>query len=90
MESLSAHPERALFPRVTLDVDDAGGLQARATGPQGSGLVHSLGRAHGLAVVPPGPPVKAGSPIRVILLDDGPAGMEEPGYLDVLAPPADV
>jgi molybdopterin molybdotransferase len=83
-QTFQAHPERTLFPRVLLEVDDAGGLVAVPTGPQGSGLVHSLGRAHGLAVVPAGPPCAGGTPIRVILLDDGPAGMDQPGYLDTL------
>jgi molybdopterin molybdotransferase len=88
-ESFAAHPRRALFPRVVLEVDDTGGLVALPTGPQGSGLVGSLGRAHGLAVVPAGPPCAAGTPLRVLLLDDGPAGLDEAGYLDALGHPGD-
>lgn len=81
---MASHPSRTLFLRVALEVDDAGGLVALPTGPQGSGLVRSLGDAQGLAVVPAGPPCPAGTPLRVLLLDDGPAGVEEPGYMDTL------
>lgn len=81
------HPSRTLFPRVVLELDDAGGLVALPTGPQGSGLVRSLGDAQGLAVVPAGPPCPAGTPLRVLLLDDASAGSEEPGYLDTLQAP---
>lgn len=80
-ERFGAHPERALFPRVTLEIDDAGGLVARTAGLQNSGLVRSLAPAHGLGAVPPGDPLPAGSPLDVIVLDDGPGGSPRPAWL---------
>jgi molybdopterin molybdotransferase len=85
--AFASHPSRTLFPRVVLELDDAGGLVVLPAGPQGSGLVRSLGEAHGLAVIPAGPPCPAGTPLRVLLLDDQSAGSEEPGYLDRLQEP---
>lgn len=85
---LKSHRERTLFSRVLLEVDAAAGLVATPTGPQGSGLVRSLGEADGLAVVPAGPPCPAGTPVRVLLLADGPAGAPEAGYLDALRAPS--
>lgn len=81
-ESLPAHPRLTLFPRVVLESDDAGFPHLRSAGEQNSGLVHTLARAHGLAVVPPTEgEVAAGTPLRVLLLDDGPAGAREPEWL---------
>lgn len=69
------------FFRVRLDAKDDGGLLARLTGPQGSGLVHSVGRADGLAVVPEGVErLDAGDPVRVVLLRDGPGWRARPGF----------
>jgi molybdopterin molybdotransferase len=46
-------------------------LEASLTGPQGSGLVGSLGAADGLAVIPEGVEViPRGAPVEVMLLDD--------------------
>ena len=46
-------------------------LQASLTGPQGSGLVGSLGAADGLAIIPTGVAViPRGAPVDVMLLDD--------------------
>lgn len=60
------------FLRVTL-IHEAEVTEASLTGPQGSGLVSSLGTADGLAVVPEGvQAVTEGSPVDVILLDDTP------------------
>lgn len=42
------------FARVRLEPDGAGGWSARTTGPQGSGILSSLGAADALAVVPEG------------------------------------
>jgi molybdopterin molybdotransferase len=69
--SLSGARDLAVFLRVTLDAG-AEGLVARSTGPQGSGLLHSLGVADGLAVLPRGVAgLEDGDPVRVILLGDG-------------------
>ena len=46
-------------------------LEASLTGPQGSGLVGSLGAADGLAVIPEGVgAIPPGAPVEVLLLDD--------------------
>jgi molybdopterin molybdotransferase len=68
-------------------IEDGGGIpRARLTGAQGSGLVQSLGRAHGLAVVPLGVQrIDPGDAVEVILLHDGPGASEVPGYRTVLA-----
>jgi molybdopterin molybdotransferase len=66
------------FQRVTL-TPGPDGLMASLTGPQGSGLVTGLARAHGLAVLDPASDaVKKGSPVDVILIDGGPAAVEAP------------
>jgi len=61
--------------------EEAGSTIATLTGPQGSGLVQSLGRADGLAIVPPGPEgVAEGDEIRVMLLNDAPGTSMQAGY----------
>jgi molybdopterin molybdotransferase len=68
------------FHRVRIE-QLADGLRARLTGSQGSGLVQSLGRAEGLAVVPLGVDrISVGTPLDVILLDDGPGASDTPAY----------
>ncbi|MDT8369721.1 MAG: molybdopterin-binding protein, partial [Longimicrobiales bacterium] len=78
------HPRLTLFPRVTLEDADAGRadagradagpfrahrVRAHLAGAQSSGLVGTLARAHGLAVLPPAAStLPAGAPLRVILL----------------------
>ena len=58
------------FLRVRLNSSGAG-LDASLTGPQGSGLVGSLGAADGLAVIPEGVSViPRGAQVDVMLLDD--------------------
>ena len=79
-EDLAAAEHLAGFLRVRLSGSGAG-LEASLTGPQGSGLVGSLGAADGLAIIPEG--VKAiprGAPVEVMLLDD-PRGLSStPAY----------
>jgi molybdopterin molybdotransferase len=68
------------FHRVVLE---QGGDRPTAflTGPQGSGLVQSLGKAHGLAVVPLGVErIETGEPVEVLLVGEAPASSETPGY----------
>ena len=68
------------FHRILLGEDGAG-FTARLTGPQGSGLVQSLGLAQGLAVIPRGADqVADGEEIEVILLEDGLGASEHPGF----------
>ena len=58
------------FLRVRLSGSGAG-LEASLTGPQGSGLVGSLGAADGLAIIPAGVTlIPRGAPVDVMLLDD--------------------
>ena len=70
-EALASHPRNTMFPRVTLRRDPSGVLHAHSAGDQTSGLVHTLARADGLAVVPPSDhPVAPGDSLRVLVLDD--------------------
>jgi molybdopterin molybdotransferase len=55
------------YLRVQLAAE-AGGLVARATGEQGSGILTSMLRADALAVVPPDTRLEPGQPVEVILL----------------------
>jgi molybdopterin molybdotransferase len=53
------------YLRVTLERDDAG-WGARLTGDQGSAILTSMVRAHGLAVIPGDTSVDVGGPVEVI------------------------
>ena len=67
------------FIRVTLSGSAGEGWTASPTGPQGSGLVSSIGRADGLAVIPESKETLApDDPVQVILLGDGPGWPGEP------------
>jgi molybdopterin molybdotransferase len=62
------------FLRVTLGGSD-GRTSVRLAGPQGSGLVSSLARADGLAIVPEDVErLEVGESVAVMLLDPGAAG----------------
>lgn len=79
-ETLESPARLTHFFRVRLQEEERG-WRAGLTGPQGSGLVQSLARADGLAVVPEGiERVEAGDEVRVILLGEGPGWREDPGY----------
>ena len=68
-EDLRASAGITGFLRVRLTWTD-GAVYASLTGPQGSGLINSLGAADGLAVIPEGiEAIGRGSPVDVILLD---------------------
>jgi molybdopterin molybdotransferase len=57
----------------------AGGLQARLTGPQGSGLLSSMARANALLVVPPERQrIEAGEEVAAVLLGDDTGHAERP------------
>ena len=67
---LSTAEDLTGFLRVRLTGSGAG-LEASLTGPQGSGLVGSLGAADGLAVIPEGlKTIPRGARVDVMLLDD--------------------
>jgi molybdopterin molybdotransferase len=79
-EPLVAAGRLTHYHRVTVSYA-SGYPEIFLTGPQGSGLVQSLGKAQGLAVVPLGVErIEAGEPVEVLLVGDGPAAQEEPGY----------
>lgn len=66
------------FPRVSLDRFE-GRWRARSTGPQGSGLVSSLGKADGLAVLDEDRDgLAVGEDVDVILLSGGPPWFDTP------------
>lgn len=68
-ETVRNEDGRQFYARVTLRRGDQGGLLARLTGHQGSHVLTSLTRAHGLAVIPEGcTEMPAGSEVQVLLL----------------------
>jgi len=82
-EDLPTHPRFVMFPRVTLDADAHGRLHAHSAGDQTSGLVHTLARADGLAVIHPSESaVKAGDPLRILHLDREGGARESAEWLD--------
>jgi molybdopterin molybdotransferase len=62
---------RPAYLRVILTRTGAG-YSAALTGDQGSAMLHSMAYADGLAVVPGETEITSGSPVRVLLLTDGP------------------
>ena len=79
-EALAAAGRLTHYHRVTVN-GESGHPEVFLTGPQGSGLVQSLGKAHGLAVVPRGVErIEVGESVDVLLVGDAPAALETPGY----------
>jgi molybdopterin molybdotransferase len=73
-ETIRSSADLTHYYRVSLEfrADDA--PVARLTGPQGSGILTSMVRADGLAVIPRGTAeIAAGDPVEVILLDENAA-----------------
>jgi molybdopterin molybdotransferase len=60
------------FVRGIVTPDGRGGLRARLTGPQGSGLLTSMARANALIVIPPeryeGGPVRVGETLSALII----------------------
>lgn len=80
-EALRSPARLTHFFRVRLEERGEGPPEARLTGPQGSGLVQSLGRADGLAVVREGvETVEEGEELTVIHLNEGPGWQREPAF----------
>ena len=80
-ETISSTPRLTHFHRVTLSRDPSGGRRpvAALAGHPSSGLVRSLGRAHGLGIVPEGmTAVEPGESLEVVLLDDAPGAVPVP------------
>jgi molybdopterin molybdotransferase len=72
-EPLPRHADgKVHFVRVEVEVDGADGrLHARRAGGQGSHQLSAMARANALAVLPDGPGVAAGDPLRLLLLSLG-------------------
>jgi molybdopterin molybdotransferase len=78
-EAIKVKPRLQHFLRAVV-TDGSGGLEARLTGPQGSGILTSMIRANALLVIPEGQfDTPAGAAVQVIRLDD-PVFQEEPGF----------
>ena len=76
-DDLAGPPGLTHFLRVRLDTEVWPPV-ATPVGPQGSGLVRTLARADGLAVVPEeADGIARGEPVDVMLLDDPPVAAEE-------------
>ncbi len=77
-EDLRGAPGLTYFLRVEVDSRTDPPF-ATLCGPQGSGLVSSLSRAHGLAIIPEvADGVARGEKLDVLMLDDAPAVTEAP------------
>ena len=78
-EPITLRPRLQHFLRgVVTDVD--GGLEARLTGPQGSGILTSMIRANALLIVPEGQhETPAGAPVSALRLDE-PAHQASPPF----------
>ncbi len=69
------------FPRARLEPDGAGGLLARLTGPQGSGILSSVAAADALLVVPEGvAAVEPGGHVPAIPLSAADAAAPDLGF----------
>ena len=69
-EAVALKPKLQHFLRAVL-TDGPSGLEARLTGPQGSGILTSMVRANALLVIPEGQfDTPAGAPVTAIVLDD--------------------
>lgn len=78
-EPIRLKPRLQHFLRAIV-TDAPGGLEARLTGPQGSGILTSMILANALLVIPEGQlETPAGATLRALLLDD-PVHATEPGF----------
>ncbi len=71
LEDAQAYADRVRFLRAMVEQEPGGRYTARLTGPQGSGILSSMVRANGLAIIPESayPAACAGTAVRVIMLD---------------------
>lgn len=78
-EPVVVKPRLQHFLRAVV-TEETAGLEARLTGPQGSGILTSMVLANALLVLPEGQfESPAGSEVRALLLDD-PVHQAEPGF----------
>mgnify|MGYP001556303521 CR=1 FL=1 len=70
-EPVSIGAKLTHFLRAVVSIDGDGTASARLTGPQGSGILTSMARAHALLIVPEDrPQVAAGETLHALLLGD--------------------
>ena len=70
LDEAKSYADRVRFLRAIVTQDVAGQWTARLTGPQGSGILSSMVRANGLAIIPKQPGrVAAGTHVWVQMLD---------------------
>jgi molybdopterin molybdotransferase len=78
-EPITVRPRLQHFLRAVVS-EGTKGLEARLTGPQGSGILTSMVRANALLVIPEGQfETAAASTVQALILDD-PAHQEKPGF----------
>jgi molybdopterin molybdotransferase len=78
-ETISVRPRLQHFLRGVVS-EGPSGLEARLTGPQGSGILTSMVKANALLVIPEGQfETAAGSTVPALILDD-PVHQVEPGF----------
>lgn len=78
-EKITVKPKLQHFLRAVVS-EGGHGLEARLTGPQGSGILTSMIKANALLVLPEGQfETAAGTPVQALRLDD-PAYQEQPGF----------
>jgi molybdopterin molybdotransferase len=78
-EPIALKPKLQHFLRAVV-AETPAGLQARLTGPQGSGILTSMVHANALLAIPEGQfETPAGAEVTAILLDD-PGNQAEPGF----------
>jgi len=71
LEDAQALRDRPRFLRAIVEQEQDGRYAARLTGPQGAGILSSMVRANGLAIIPESayPAARAGTTVRVMMLD---------------------
>jgi molybdopterin molybdotransferase len=79
-EPIKLKPKLQHFLRAIVTESPQGGLEARLTGPQGSGILTSMVLANALLVIPEGQfETPAGATILALVLSD-PVHQEQPGF----------
>ncbi|HKY61532.1 MAG TPA: gephyrin-like molybdotransferase Glp [Gemmatimonadota bacterium] len=76
-EAVDPTPGKATYLRCRLEADGAG-WRAVPAGAQGSAVLSTLARAHGLALVPDSGRLEPGAPVEVWPLSDEPFHREDP------------
>ncbi len=71
LEDAQAYSDRRRYLRAIVEQEDGSHFTARLTGPQGSGILSSMVRANGLAIIPESayPAARAGTTVRVMMVD---------------------